>query len=160
MNYNCYFFEQIWKGLVIIVDLNTQWQQDHFQSVVDILIESYKERLEKMKNDYKQQEEKYQMQLRGYQLKLTIEQKMKAQLREENYKICQQYIHLEDQMNEFNNNEHAKGDLQNINLKLHEIDLNFIRFNKDIYESHQQAVISQVINCQTKFTKIIYTIKI
>ncbi|CAD8123759.1 unnamed protein product [Paramecium sonneborni] len=133
------FIEQIWKALVTILDLNTQWQQDRFQSLVDMQIESYKERLEQMKNEYKQQEEKYQMQLRAYQLKLVIEQKKNVSLREENNKICQQYNHLEDQMNEFSNIEHARGDLQNINQKLHEMDLNFMKFNKEIYESHQQA---------------------
>ncbi|CAD8122678.1 unnamed protein product [Paramecium sonneborni] len=133
------FFEQIWKALVIILDLNTQWQQDRFQSLVDIQIEGYKERLEQMRNEHKQQEEKYQMQLRAYQLKLVIEQKKNVSLREENNNICQQYNHLEDQMNELSNIENAKGDLQNINQKLHEMDLNFMRFNKEISESHQQA---------------------
>ncbi|CAD8202441.1 unnamed protein product [Paramecium pentaurelia] len=133
------FIEQIWKAIVIILDLNTQWQQDRFQSLVDEQIEGYKERLEQMKKEYKQLEEKYQMQLRGYQLKLVIEQKKNVSLREENNKICQQYNHLEDQINELSNIEHAKGDLQNINQKLHEMDLNFMRFNKEIYDSHQQA---------------------
>ncbi|CAD8210673.1 unnamed protein product [Paramecium octaurelia] len=133
------FIEQIWKAIVIILDLNTQWQQDRFQSLVDEQIEGYKDRLEQMKSEYKQLEEKYQMQLRAYQLKLVIEQKKNMVLREENNKMCQQYNNLEDQMNELSNIEHAKGDLQNINQKLHEMDLNFMRFNKEIYESHQQA---------------------
>ncbi|CAD8113060.1 unnamed protein product [Paramecium primaurelia] len=133
------FIEQIWKCLVIILDLNTQWQQDRFQSLVEVQIGGYQESLEQIKSEYKQLEEKQQMQLRAYQLKLAIEQKKNIQLREENKKICQQYNHLEDQMNELSNIEHAKGDLQNINQKLHEMDLNFIKYNKNIYESHQQA---------------------
>ncbi|CAK66449.1 unnamed protein product (macronuclear) [Paramecium tetraurelia] len=133
------FIEQIWKSLVMILDLNTQWQQDRFQSLVDVQIGGYQQSLEQITKEYKQLEEKQQMQLRAYQLKLAIEQKKNISLREENKKICQQYNHLEDQISELSNIEHAKGDLQNINQKLHEMDLNFIKYNKYIYESHQQA---------------------